>query len=288
MTGYGAGQAVHEGVLVKIELRSVNHRFFDPSIRLSRDFQGLEGRVKDALKQRVARGRVSATIDIGAESESTRLVLDAELANEYRTLFQSLEETHGFPLQTDAVTFAQLPDLVRRESRELPEEAVEKALDSALEVAVEQLAEMRRQEGEALGRDLSQRLQRLDGLLDSIEQAAAGAAEKVRDRIMDRVTKLVPDGLQVDPDRIAQEVALLADRADIVEELVRFRAHNDAFRAFLQKGEPVGKRLDFLLQEMNREVNTIGSKSSEAGIAHLVVEVKEEIERLREQVQNIE
>jgi uncharacterized protein (TIGR00255 family) len=266
----------------------VNHRFFDSSIRISREFQGLESRVKDGLKERVSRGRVSATVDIGTDAERSRLVLDDALAEEYRTLFQLLEEKHGFPLKTDAVTFAQLPDLVRRESREISTEAAETALAAALGEAVEQLAEMRASEGAALGRDLTARVKRLGELLDSIEQAAAGAAERVRDRILERVAKLVPDVAGVEPDRLAQEVALIADRADIVEELVRFRAHNEAFLAFLQKGEPVGKRLDFLLQEMNREVNTIGSKSSDAGIAHLVVEVKEEIERLREQVQNIE
>ncbi len=289
MTGYGAGQSTHEGVLVKVELRAVNHRFFDPSIRISRDFQGFESRVKEALKARVARGRVSATVDVVAENGTgDHLVLDERLAAEYRTLLRVLEEKHGIPVAADSVTFAQLPELVRKEGRELADEAVEHALGAAVETALGQLLEMREREGEALEVDLKARVGRIGELLDTIQATAKNAAEQVRDNLLRKIERLVPDSVDVDADRLAQEVAILAERADIVEELVRFRAHNEAFLAFLAKGEPVGKRLDFLLQEMNREVNTIGSKSSDARIAHLVVEVKEEIERLREQVQNIE
>jgi uncharacterized protein (TIGR00255 family) len=288
MTGYGAGESTHEGVLVKVELRAVNHRFFDPSIRISRDFQGLESRVKDALKERFSRGRISASVDVSWESGGSHLVLDEDLADEYRMLLRILEEKHGLEVAADAVAFSQLPDLVRREAREIPDGAVERALDESLAAATDQLLSMRVREGEALGRDLEARVRRLGELLVSVEKASVGASEVVRDRLRERVGRLVPDGVEVQSERLEQELALLAERADVTEELVRFRAHNEAFLAFLGKGEPVGKRLDFLLQEMNREANTIGSKSSDAALAHLVVEMKEEIERLREQVQNIE
>jgi uncharacterized protein (TIGR00255 family) len=288
MTGYGAGQSTHEGVLVKVELRAVNHRFLDTSIRTPREFPGFENRVKEALKERLGRGRVSVTVDAGRESDAVRLVVDEPLAAGYAEVLRQLGERHGLPLAVDALSLAQLPDLVRREAAELDPGAAEAALDAALAAAIGQLEEMRAAEGRALQEDLTARVAHVDELLDRIEQAGQGAAEQVRERLRTRLARLLPDGLPVDEDRVAQEVALLADRADIVEELVRFRAHNRAFRAFLEKEEPVGKRLDFLLQEMNREVNTIGSKSQDAGLAHLVVEVKEEIERLREQVQNIE
>ncbi len=288
MTGYGAGESTHEGVLVKVELRAVNHRYFDPSIRISRDFQGLESHVKDALKSRFSRGRISASVDVSWESGGTHLVLDEKLAEEYRTLLRVLEEKHGLPVASDAVAFSQLPDLVRKEARELPDGIVERALGEALGAAADQMSAMRVREGEALHRDLSGRVKRLGELLDSVAEVGADAAETVRDRLRERVARLVPDGVDVQEDRLEQELAMLAERADVTEELVRFRAHNAAFLAFLEKEEPVGKRLDFLLQEMNREANTIGSKSSDARLAHLVVEMKEEIERLREQVQNIE
>lgn len=288
MTGYGAGQSTHEGVLVKVELRSVNHRYLDTSIRIPREFPGWEGRVKDALKGRLSRGRLTVAVEVGREAEAARLVVDDALAAEYREVLRRLQTEHDLAAPADALSFAQLPDVVRRETVELSEEAAERSLDEALQLALEQLAAMRESEGRALHDDLSRRIARLSEVLDGIGTAASGASDRVLARLRDRVDRLLGEGGAADPDRLAQEVALLADRADITEELVRFRAHNQAFLNFLEAGEPVGKRLDFLLQEMNREGNTIGSKSQDAGIAHLVVEMKEEIERLREQVQNIE
>jgi uncharacterized protein (TIGR00255 family) len=288
MTGYGAGQSTRDGVLVKVELRAVNHRFFDPSIRTPREFPGFESRVKDALKAHVARGRVSVTVEVGREADRPGLTVDEALAAEYWQVLRSLGEKHGLPPAADALALAQLPDLLHREAPAPDPDAAAAALDEALDVALGQLAEMRAAEGRALEADLAARVAHVEELLDRIERAAAGAAEQVQVRLRERLARLLGDAGSVDADRLAQEVALLADRADIVEELVRFRAHDRAFLEFLGREEPVGKRLDFLLQEMNREVNTIGSKSQDAGIAHLVVEVKEEIERLREQVQNIE
>jgi uncharacterized protein (TIGR00255 family) len=188
----------------------------------------------------------------------------------------------------DAVAFAALPDLVRRETPELPARAVEAALAQSVGAALDQLLAMRSAEGMALRNDLVERIGRIERLLDGVEEEAKGQSAKVRERLEERIANLLPEGTSPDPERLATEVAILADKADIVEELVRFRAHDQAFLEFLERDEAVGKRLDFLLQEMNREINTIGSKSVSARIAHLVVDVKEEIERLREQVQNIE
>jgi uncharacterized protein (TIGR00255 family) len=288
MTGFGAGEATREGVLAKVELRAVNHRFFDPSIRIPRDWTGLEGRVKERIRGTVSRGRVTVSVEIEAERQAEQLVLDEALAEEYRTVLRILEEKHGFTSAGNALDFAQLPDVVRRESRRLPEEVVAAVVDEALVAALEQLGAMREREGAALRTDLESRLARLGAVLDEIEKEAADASADVRERLRQRVAALVPEGVEPDAERLATEIALLAEKADITEELVRFRAHNEAFAGFLAGGEAVGKRLDFLLQEMNREANTIGSKSSSAGIAHRVVELKEEIERLREQVQNIE
>ena len=288
MTGYGAAEAGHEGVRVKVELRSVNHRFFDPAIRISRGFAGSEGRVRERLSARISRGRISASIDVQSEDGAVALVLDEVMAEEYRAIFATLAERHDMQPPADAAQFAQLPDVVRREVRTLDPEAVDTAIDRAVEEALEQLLAMREYEGRALGKDLTARVKRIDGLLERIGLESGDAVERARTRLQERIAQLVPDGARVDEDRLATEVALIADKADITEELVRFRAHDEAFLAFLVADEPVGKRLDFLLQEMNREVNTIGSKTANAGVAHLVVEVKEEIERLREQVQNVE
>jgi uncharacterized protein (TIGR00255 family) len=147
---------------------------------------------------------------------------------------------------------------------------------------------MRRSEGEAIARDFRERIRRMVGSIDALEAVAKEVPSRIRKRLEERIGVLVPPGVVPDAERLATEVALLAERADLAEEIVRFRAHADAFLGFLERKEPVGKRLDFLLQEMNREANTLGSKAAQAEISHRVVEIKEEIERLREQVQNVE
>jgi uncharacterized protein (TIGR00255 family) len=288
MTGYGAGQATVENVLARVELRAVNHRFFDAQIRISRDHAGLETRVRELLAERIERGRVSATVDLESEAGRNTLTLDERLADQYRQIVGALRDRLGVDRAGDAVAFAALPDLVRRETPELPARAVEAALAQSVGAALDQLLAMRSAEGMALRNDLVERIGRIERLLDGVEEEAKGQSAKVRERLEERIANLLPEGTSPDPERLATEVAILADKADIVEELVRFRAHDQAFLEFLERDEAVGKRLDFLLQEMNREINTIGSKSVSARIAHLVVDVKEEIERLREQVQNIE
>jgi len=288
MTGYGAGQATCENVLAKVELRAVNHRFFDAQIRISRDHGGLEGRVKELLAEQLCRGRVTASIDVESEAGGNALTLDERMADQYREILAALEKKFGVASSPDPVAVAGLPDLVRREVPELPATAVAQAVEQALTAALDQLVAMREAEGRALGEDLAARVARIGDLLEEIEEISKGQSAKVLARLQERIASLVPAGASPDPDRLATEVALLADKADVAEELVRFRAHNGAFLNFLARDEAVGKRLDFLLQEMNREINTIGSKSVSAEIAHLVVEVKEEIERLREQVQNVE
>jgi uncharacterized protein (TIGR00255 family) len=288
MTGYGAGQGARGAIVVRVEVRSVNHRFLDPVLRISRDFAGLEDRARERLRSALSRGRVSVSVEVETGSGSSHLILDEGLAAEYRTVLRILEEKHGIPVAPDAVAFAQLPDLVRRETPAVAAEEVEGAFDEAMDQALAQLDGMRRNEGDALARDLQARLDRLDEIVRAIETVASGAAARTQGKLRERVAALVPAGVTPDPERLATEIALLAEKADVSEEIVRFRAHIAAFREFLGKGEAVGRRMDFLLQEVNREANTIGSKSQSAELAHLVVEAKEEIERLREQGQNVE
>jgi uncharacterized protein (TIGR00255 family) len=288
MTGYGAGEARSGPVVVKVELRSVNHRFFDAAIRISREHAGLEGRVKELLAERVSRGRVTATVDVTVESADGGIVVDEALAAAYRKVLDGLVERHRLSGSTDAIAFAQLPDLIRRVPPEVPAEQVEEALLAAMRSSLEELSAMRAREGQALAAELGSRLDRLGQVVEGVEQASGGSVQRVKDRLRERIAQLVPEGLAPDAERLALEVAILSDKADVTEEVARFRAHLAAFREFLGRDEAVGKRLDFLLQELNREANTIGSKSVSAEVTHLVVEAKEEIERLREQVQNVE
>lgn len=289
MTGYGAGEACSGGIVVKVELRAVNHRFFDPAIRISRDHAGLESRVRDVLAARVSRGRVSATVDVEAEAGAATVVVNEAAATAYREALRELQVHCDLGSVMDPVAFAGLPDILKRESPSAETEEVEGPLVEAVETALAELIAMRVREGEALGKDLGARVDRLDEIVGKIDAASGDSIARAKARLEERIAQLVPDGVEPDAERLATEVAIISDKADIQEEVVRFRAHNEAFRGFLKReDEAVGKRLDFLLQEMNREANTIGSKSVSTDVTHLVVEAKEEIERLREQVQNVE
>jgi uncharacterized protein (TIGR00255 family) len=288
MTGYGTGEAERDGVAVKVELRAVNHRYFDPQIRISQSLPGWESRVRELLGKRVSRGRLTVNVDVESERTGTTVVLDEGVASEYLRVLQFLHDRFQIAGTVDPVAFAQLPDVIRRDGVGAAAVLDDAALVEACERALDELDDMRRREGEAIARDFRQRIERIVETLNSIDALARELPARIRRRLEERIEMLVPQGVVPDVERLATEVALLAERADLAEELVRFRAHADAFLGFLVRDEPVGKRLDFLLQEMNREANTIGSKAAQAEISHRVVELKEEIERLREQVQNVE
>jgi len=288
MTGFGAGQATRAGALARVELRSVNHRYLDVQLRISRDYAGLETRVRERVGAVVSRGRVSVSVEVAPEGGAGTLVLDLDLVREYCTIFSALKEKLGIVSAPDPVAVSQLPDVLRRDTAAVAEDIATEAVEVALADALEQLATMRRTEGAALHRDLAARVARVEAVGRKLAALASGAPDRVRKRLEERIAMLVPDGVVLDPGRLAMEVAVLAEKSDISEELVRLSAHDAAFLELLERDEAVGKRLDFLLQEMNREVNTIGSKSTDVEVAHLVVELKEEIERLREQVQNVE
>lgn len=287
MTGFGTGEASRPGALVRVEVRSTNHRYFEPSIRVSRSFGGWESRVREIVAARVSRGRVTVNVEVESDAPGAAVVLDEKMAGEYARLIQFLRDRFEVSGAIDPVAFAQLPDLLRRNGN-ASGEVSEEVLVEALGAALDELDGMRRAEGNALSKDLESRITKIESTLTELERIAQDAPERFRKRLEERIATLVPAGVSPDAQRLAVEVALLAEKADIVEEIVRFRAHDQAFLGFLRRREPVGKRLDFLLQEMNREANTIGSKALSAEISHRVVEIKEEIERLREQVQNIE
>ncbi len=288
MTGFGTGDATRSGVTVKVELRAVNHRYFDPQIRVSPGFPGWENRVREVLARRVSRGRITVNVDVESPGAGAAVVLDEKVAGEYLQVFQFLRDRFQIEGSVDPVAFTQLPDVLRRDGLASAPPIDDEVLVEACERAVDELEGMRRTEGEAIARDFRERVRRMVGSIDALEAVAKEVPSRIRKRLEERIGVLVPPGVVPDAERLATEVALLAERADLAEEIVRFRAHADAFLGFLERKEPVGKRLDFLLQEMNREANTLGSKAAQAEISHRVVEIKEEIERLREQVQNVE
>ncbi|HEX8909101.1 MAG TPA: YicC/YloC family endoribonuclease [Anaeromyxobacteraceae bacterium] len=286
MTGFGAGRAVVGGEEIDAEARSVNHKFCEVKIRLPRELAALELEVSRTVKERLARGGVEVTLRRGGRSAVSPRV-DVALAEEYARAFREIQARLGLSGAVALSDVLAAEGVVRLEERPVDAEDARAAVAAAVGQALAALIAMRAREGEALARDLEGRLAQVEALVARIEPLVPETAEHYRARLQERIQE-VARGVAVDPARLAQEVALFADRSDVTEEITRLRSHLAQTRGLLAGGEPAGRKMDFLVQEMHREVNTIGSKSQSAEIAGLVVALKAEIERMREQVQNVE
>jgi uncharacterized protein (TIGR00255 family) len=290
MTGFGAADGVVGGGRVSVEVRSVNHRFFSPSIKLPNALSRWETEVREALRRGVSRGHVtlSARFD-REESDSLAAPIDEARFGAYVRQLQDLQSRFGLADRVDVATVLRMPEVYSGATREeLPADAGAQ-LQQIVELAVAALLDMRLTEGARMVEFLDERLAVIEAALDRIAVRAPLRVSEQRDRLRNAVRDLA-GGVAMDETRLAQEIALLADRLDVAEELSRFRAHIAAFRAALASPQPegVGKRLGFLLQEMLREANTTGSKGNDAAIVSDVLVVKEELERMREQVENLE
>lgn len=290
MTGYGRAEAREAGRNLIVEVRTVNHRFAEITIRLPKSLAMIENKVRDRVQERLSRGKITISVNLeGDEGEMGRLKVDEEAAKRYANLLRDLKKKLNLSGDLDLATFVGLPDVLSWEKDSLDDEAGWRMLEPVLSRAIEDLLQMKRREGEILGRDLSQRLKSILESLDRIEEAVPRMIEAARVRLRDRLQELLKDeDLEYRSTRLEAEIALFADRTDSTEECVRLRAHCQQFLELIQAPEPAGRKLTFLLQEMNREANTIGSKSLDVGIAREVITIKEETERLREQVANIE
>ncbi len=288
MTGYGYGQAGNE-VVVTVEMRSVNHRYSDFFIRVPREYSFLEDKVRGVVAKNVRRGRVEISVTIEDFREDPRTVkIDWGLLQGYDAAVSQIGERLGVEPTNRADYLLSLPGVLEPVAMD---EGDARLLNDLVEAAASQaaraLVDMRMAEGQRLALVLRKDLQYLTDSLDWVTELARNLPEEYRERLEARIAELVGD-MPVDPNRLAAEAAILADRANIDEELVRLRSHLAEFSLALEGDEPVGRKLDFLIQEMNREVNTIGSKSSNVAISQWVVEGKSVIEKLREQVQNVE
>jgi len=288
MTGYGRGEASNGDVTIVVELKSVNNRFRDLQLRAPREYAALEPRILTVLKGPLRRGRVDASVRRVAQAARTEVVADSALAAAYRRVISDL-----VPDGDDAAAYdVPLTFILQQEGVLSTAEAEVDVLSewgivqTAVRAATDDLVQMRRTEGAVLAADLSGALAALREALDDVQAVASGVNERLKLRLEARIARMVSDPF--DPARIAQEVALLADKADISEEITRMRSHCAQFEESLASEDVVGRRLDFLLQEMNREVNTIGSKAAEHPITHRVVDLKTLLERMREQAANVE
>ncbi len=288
MTGYGSGAHAVNGVEISVEVRSVNNRYLDISFKLPKRLSVYEQHVREIVAKYVSRGRINVWMSIkGEEDKSSSFVVNHALVDAYMRIANEIAERHGV---SGALTLEQiitLPDVIAVDLDESADEQTWECAKTALEEALAQMLEMRRREGVEIKKDFIERIDALESLVNDIEKLSKTGPEIELSRLRDRVKRFL-DNEQIDEYRLELELALISDRIDISEECTRFKSHITLFREMLEDDKSQGRKLNFLLQEMNREANTMASKSFTSEISHDVVKIKEEIEKIREQVQNIE
>lgn len=288
MTGYGKADLKTKNLGVAVELSSVNSRYLEYSFRFPKQLSFLEPAVKELIAAKISRGKVTMSINyedhgIGID----KLVVNTTLADEVFKQLKALKEKYSLSGEITLKEFLSIPDLFKVDKAENIEDKIWPCIKTAVNRALADLAAMRKQEGDNLKKDLMKRLHLLADGIGHIEKICPDNVAIHREKLTQKINGVL-NGVPTDPTRLEEEVAYIAERCDITEECVRFGSHIKQFGSTLRKADAVGKRLNFLLQELNREANTIGAKASDAKISHLVVELKEEIEKMREQVQNIE
>ena len=288
MTGYGSAKGSVEGQEITVELKSVNNRYLDCSVRLPRNFLFAEDTVKQAVSAGVSRGKVDVFVSAQASQDSGTVVsVNEELARGYRDAVARIAETLGLESGLNAFSLARFPDVLTVERRELDKDKAAAALSEITAKAVEEFNAMREREGERLRRDMLGKLETIEGLVSVVEERSPQTVKEYRERLEARLRDILADR-SLDEHRVITEAAIFADRTAVDEETVRLRSHIAQFRTMLEEGSPIGRKMDFLVQEFNRESNTIGSKCSDASLAKVVVDLKSEIEKIREQLQNVE
>ncbi len=288
MTGFGRGEIEEGGRVFSVEIRCVNNRYLDVKLKLPRGVQAFEERIRKLVGTVHQRGRVDLQLSInGGGARKQRVLLNEELAASYSEVLTRLSERFGLALELTPQELASFPDVMVREEEPEDIEALWIPVEKALQEALENCDAMRQQEGGALATDLLQRLDHFADVVSIIEERIPELVLQRQSALQERLAKLL-DSVTLDQDRLAQEVAILADKTDVTEEVVRLHSHMEQFSSFLKEDGAIGRKLDFLIQEFLREVNTTVSKISDAGIAQHTVELKSELEKMREQVQNIE
>lgn len=290
MTGYGRGVAENEEYILTVEMKSVNNRYLDIFVRMPRTIVNLEEPLKAQIKKKLSRGKFDVFVGLEfKEGIRKNLVLNSKLLEEYRNIHEQINENYGLTSSLRAMDLMKFPDVISASDMELKENALALLAKQATEQALNAILDMRRTEGERLKEDICQRCELLQQHIAYIEENSQTLEEEYRQRLREKLdTILEKSGYKADEQRIVQEAAILADKSCITEELVRFKSHINQLLHSFNTEEPVGRKLDFVLQEMNREVNTMGSKSDRLDIVDRVVMLKSELEKIREQIQNIE
>lgn len=288
MTGYGSAKGVVAGQELTVELKSVNNRYLDCSVRLPRSLLFAEEAVKQAVSASVNRGKVDVFVSCTASAEADTVVrVNGELARSYFDAVSDIAAELGIDSGINAMSIARFADVLSVEKKEIDKEETSAALNALTAAAVAEFNAMREREGERLKADMLAKCEKIESYVCVVEERSPKTVEEYRQRLEAKLREVLSDR-NVDEQRLVTEAAIFADRTAVDEETVRLRSHISQFRQLLELGSPVGRKLDFLIQEFNRESNTIGSKCNDAELAQIVVELKSEIEKIREQLQNVE
>ena len=287
MTGFGYSEYTESDITFTVEIKTVNHRYIDIFLKMPKQLSAYEEMIRSLVNSRIQRGKIDIYINYDNKSpQAQEVLLDENLAKAYFNALKRITEELGLRDDITASSLARFPDIIKVEKRE-NDELTGRILEKAVNLAIDGLIEMRSREGEKLKDSLLANLSVIEDYTGRIRERAPFVVKEYKEKLENRLSELI-DLQRLDPARIAAEVALFADKCSIEEELARLNSHITQMRDMLEKGSPVGKKADFLIQEMNREVNTIGAKASDLEITKNVVELKSEVEKLREQIQNIE
>ena len=289
MTGFGRAECQENDYTYQAEIRSVNNRFIEINTRLPKAYSDLEQPLKKLIKSHCSRGSISLTISLGFSNDSLgewEIKPNLPLAKQYLDTLKNIQNSLGLTGEVDLKSVIGLREIIKIEPVTMDPAKKDLILNITKE-ALASLQKMREEEGKTLQKDLAQRIDSIENHLADIESRHPQVIGEYQEKLKERI-KNITDGLELDEARLAQEAALLADRSDITEEMTRLKSHLNQFRSFFNTNEPIGRKLEFITQEINREVNTTGSKSSDIIISNRVIEVKSELEKIREQVQNIE
>ena len=288
MTGFGAGAAEDDSYRVLIEVKSVNQRYLEIGFHMPHKIDAFAEGMKKKIKEYVSRGKLDVNVSLTEKKDKTQSVrVDKNLAIAYHKALNELSDLLHLPRPDDITQVAAFPDIIKVEDNEESFEGLEAVLAEAMDEALRNLTHMREEEGANLKQDFIDRLERMENMVEKIAGLAPQIVAAYRERLQKTLGELL-SAEEIDQNRIIQETAIYSDRVNFTEEMVRFKSHFAQFRKILESNEPVGRKLDFLIQEMNREINTTASKANNAEAAQIVVDVKSEIEKLREQIQNLE
>lgn len=288
MTGFGRAVAETDGYVITVEIKSVNHRYFEFSSRIPRQYGFLDDKLKSYINSRVSRGKVECYVSIDAlNTEAAQVVVNNTLASAYVSALKELSKNYDLKEDFGASTVARFQDVLVVKKADEDEEKIWSYVKSVTDTALDKFIAMRTVEGEKMKNDISSRADYILSCVEYIEKRSPETVKEYNDKLVERVHDLIGD-VSLDEGRVIQEVAIYADKVAVAEEAVRLRSHLDQLKAFINADEPVGRKMDFLVQEINRETNTIGSKANDVDIARKVVDIKAEVEKIREQIQNIE